>query len=166
MSNANLEKLYDFMSLKGYENERAGQWHEVEIELSLTERIQMLLGSQPDEFLRYLRLNSEAYEIMCAEDVFRSIAWLPKPMAEILDDFRVPRVRTKSIPFTGPLQPLYGPFRPGPKLRRIVPHFVMDNEIVVQPMVDPTPQIFSVRAFDLMQTVIKSITELRTTAQH
>ncbi len=116
-------------------------------EFSLLERLNHLIsGADPyrlAQLKKLLRTQADVYEIVHAGDLFKAVLHLPKPMAEILDDFDIPR----SYPITihnytfGPAPEFVGPRELviEPKLVQLVPGVIPPNKLFVQPLSGPVP---------------------------
>lgn len=111
---------------------------------SLKERLDMLMRARPEELRWYLRKYADLYYVETSQDLLRCVAFLPKPLAEILDELNVPREwrGTEYIEFFGPWQPFVGPPEPPPftpLLRRVIPGEFKGEITGVQPLMDPVP---------------------------
>lgn len=125
--------------IPGYHQEPGERWT-TERELSLLERLRMWYFVQDEMQIKRFFRNSDVYSIMHAEDLFKAVLHLPKPLAVMLDDERVPRTKTvyHFIPLVGPYPLFVGPLKPYPVLRRVVPRTTPASEgFAVQPMSDP-----------------------------
>jgi hypothetical protein len=89
----------------------------------------------PDQLRSLLGRNAVSYQIESQGDLMRFVAFLDKPLAELLDDMKVPRERYafEFIEFHGPLP--YNPHRL--VVRRVTPGLISQPRgFTVQPMVD------------------------------
>lgn len=109
-----------------------GEW--VDVELSLVERFHMFFGYKDAYGLRELMKDADVYHIEHLGDLFKAVLHLPKPLAELLDEAHIPRVRQvwKFEHMFGPPPLFHGPLEPN----GLLPHgTLMDNdkELLVQP---------------------------------
>jgi hypothetical protein len=122
---------------------RLGYEEKVVTERTLQERLRLAWGTNPDEVRHLLQRNGVTYQIDSFGDMMRFVAFLDKPLAELLDEIKVPRERiTRTfIEFHGPL-----PYHPNRCIiRRVVPGLVSQpkgfksqpdtplSELIVQP---------------------------------
>lgn len=89
------------------------------IERTLLDRATLAIDNRNKEFKKLLSRYGTCYQIETVTDVFKYVAWLDKPLAEILDELSIPREKntTTFTEFHGPLE--YNPF--APVVRRVVP---------------------------------------------
>lgn len=145
-------------------NSSAGERWVTEVELSLKERLQMYLASCRKNWeVRWFFRDADVYSIMHAEDLFKAVLHLPKPLAEMLDDERIPR--TKYVhhfnPLFGPMPEFHGPLeesglRPLEASLLPAPKGFLD----VQPMVKHIENLPILSAFPDYIGVLKSLVEL------
>lgn len=112
---------------------KLGHHKQVATERSLQDRLRLAWTTDPDALRNILKNNSVSYQIESFGDVMRFVAFLDKPLAELLDDMRVPRERIdrEFIEFHGPLP--YDPNRLS--IRRVVPGLIEQPKgFAVQPM--------------------------------
>lgn len=103
---------------------------------TLRERIDMANSMSRDKLERHLAWHSDSYTVETLNDIVRCIATMSKPMAEILDDLKIPREKTymKFVELDGPPRPEeLLPFQ----LRRITPGLIKAPVVGVQPMASP-----------------------------
>jgi hypothetical protein len=115
--------------------DKLGYHEKVVTERSLKERMLLAWRTDPDAVRNLLRRNGVSYQIDSCGDFMRFVAFLDKPLAELLDEIRVPRERidNRFIEFEGPLP--YNPNRI--KIRRIVPGLIAQPKgFTVQPMTE------------------------------
>jgi hypothetical protein len=93
---------------------RPGEVWSEKISLSLTERWHMAVGYGWARELQERMVDCDVYTRVHDADFFRFVLTLPKPLAEILDDIRIPRTRTVEhfIPMFGPPPEFHGPLEP------------------------------------------------------
>lgn len=118
--------------LHGYSTRR-------DVEYSLTERLNLALMSRSKQLRNILALNSDSYGIDTPAALMRFVAFLDKPIANLLDEIGIPRTYSKTD-----FHELAGPTRyinPRFSVRRIVPGTIPANELVVQPMVRFTAEL-------------------------
>lgn len=123
---------------------RLGYNERTVVERSLKERMLLAWRTDPDRVRDMLRRNGVSYSIDTCGDFMRFVAFLDKPLAELLDEIQVPRERIVDnfIEFHGPL-----PYHPNRCIiRRVVPGLVSQpkgfkpqpdtpiSELIVQPM--------------------------------
>lgn len=112
-------------------------------EYSLLERINSALTYQRNALRKELGKYSDSYRIETASDLMQFVAFLDKPMAEILDVLKIPRAYNSSefIELHGPTQYV----NPVVQVRKVVPGLVGApkgfNELVVQPMFNHLPNL-------------------------
>jgi hypothetical protein len=104
---------------------------------------------------------------MHAEDLFKAVLHLPKPLAEMLDDEGVPR--TKHVehfrPLFGPMPQFYGPLEPS-GLRPIeagylpYPAGFKARELVVQPSFQHVPNLPLFPSPSQWETTLKDLVKL------
>lgn len=116
-------------------------------EYSLLERLNMLMRARPEELRWYLRTYADLYYVETSQDLLRCVAFLPKPLAEILDELKVPRdtYYSEYIELFGPWLPFVGPPEPPPiipLLRKIIPTEIKAELIGIQPLTELPPLAF------------------------
>lgn len=129
-------------------NSHAGERWVTEEVRSLRERLQMLINARDERDLKRFMRDTDVYSIMHVEDLFKAVLHLPKPLAEMLDDERVPR--TKYVehfrPLFGPMPQFHGPLELS-GLRSLEAGYVdspvgfKNRETVVQPMMRHIPNL-------------------------
>lgn len=87
-------------------------WSEV-ITLSLVERWHTFLGYREHD-ARELMKEFDVYQIVHLDDLFRFVLHLPKPLAQLLDEAKIPRTKTvtRFNPLFGPPPEFHGPLEP------------------------------------------------------
>jgi hypothetical protein len=157
------EEFRKFFSWQaGYDKHAGEHWSEV-IELSLLERVRMFASArlQTDKDVRRFSRDFDVYQITCADDIFKYVLHLPKPLAEILDDENIPRERTvwKSRLLYGPPPEWIGPLYPSHATIPVTPMKIASPEAfqAVQPLVEHIP---SLPIFPDYMKVLKDLTEL------
>lgn len=109
---------------------------------SLHERMVMALDQRADDIRSLLRKYGVSYRIDTPNQIMQFVAFLDKPLADILDELKIPRERIvhSFIEFHGPL-----PYNPNKLLvRKIVPGVIKSEGLGVQPMSLPTSLAFMV----------------------
>jgi hypothetical protein len=111
---------------------------------SLHDRFHLACSYRFDELRRLLKHQSVSYRVETAQDILQFVAFLNKPLAELLDELQVPRERIERefIEFHGPVIP--DPNRP--RIRHIVPGLVSQpKSFAVQPLAEPSKLLHSLR---------------------
>jgi hypothetical protein len=141
------EEIRKFLQWQPGYDKRAGEhWSEV-VELSLLERVRMFASVrlQTDQEVRRFTREFDVYQITCADDIFKYVLHLPKPLAEILDDENIPRTRTvwKSRLLYGPPPEWVGPLWPSHALIPVTPMKIASPEAfqAVQPLMKHVPDL-------------------------
>lgn len=113
--------------------DRLGYNEKVVTERALQDRMRLAWMTDPDAVRSLLRRNGVSYQIDSFGDSMRFVAFLDKPLAELLDEIKVPRERITNtfIEFHGPL-----PYNPNRCIiRRVVPGLVSQPKgFAVQPL--------------------------------
>ncbi len=111
-------------------------YRETEIVIySLHERLKIALDCRQGELRRALQRYAVSYRIDTPQELMQFVAFLDKPLAELLDDLEIPREYEKStfIELVGPTQYI----KKECVVRRVVPGLVSAPkgfDLVVQPM--------------------------------
>jgi hypothetical protein len=103
-------------------------------------RVEAALYSNPGELKYLLWKYGVSYRIESAFDILRYVAFLDKPLAEILDEMRIPREWEgwEFTEFCGPSIEFVGPPEKSPyMLRRVMPGLIKIDDVGVQPMSEP-----------------------------
>lgn len=120
-----------------------GYHEEVRETYSLRERIDIAKQMSRKELENHLAWHSDSYTSETLSDIIQCVAAMSKPMAEILDDLKIPRdkIYYKWIPVHGPAPEFVGPQNEGPShyLRRVVPGLIKATQesLQVQPIFKP-----------------------------
>lgn len=87
--------------------DRLGYRKKITTVRSLRERFQLAISYHPEEVRRLLKRNSVSYRIDTEMELMQFVAFLDKPLAELLDDLQVPRERIEweFVEFHGPVIP-------------------------------------------------------------
>ena len=120
----------------------AGERWTTQVEMSLIERWHKAIGYGYGRDLEYAMRDCDVYEIMHVEDLFKVVLHLPKPLAEILDEIKIPRTKTIGHfrPLVGPMPEFHGPLEPS----GLLPHGTSmgnDKELLVQPSFQHIPNL-------------------------
>lgn len=116
-----------------------GQWlgyHETEtFTYTLHARLKMALDHRQNELRSILRKFAVSYRIDTPQELMQFVAFLDKPLAELLDDIEIPREYEKSkfIELPGPTRYIKGEYF----VRIVVPELVprpAGFDLAVQPM--------------------------------
>jgi hypothetical protein len=140
-----------------------GAWVKRTVEHSLKERIDIASKWPSSSFKKALAENSTGYRIESPTHFMNFVAWLDKPMAQILDDLNIPRtwVDRVFVEQAGPTQ--YDEEVHGIKVRRIVPGLIKCPEgfkdLVVQPMFRFTPSlpIFTMDSWNKVNEIVAEV---------
>ncbi len=118
---------------------------------TLQKRLNMALDSHYAAELQHLLWKyGVSYQIETSFDIIKYVAFLDKPLAEILDELRIPRdwEGTEFIEFVGPSPLFYGPPRRPlvqPVLRKITPGLMKLDALGVQPLTKPVDLLMTLR---------------------
>lgn len=121
--------------------EYPGYRRPIPIVWSLRERLDKTWRARPEELKRMLAKYGDVYTIETPQDLMRCVAWLAKPMEEILDEMEIPRGWEDSefIYFDGP------PRKTGEDtplmLRVVVPRKLNVDKLTIQPMMTHIPAL-------------------------
>jgi hypothetical protein len=124
--------MWDSLSLL-FAPSKLGYDKKIVTERSLQERVRLAWATDPKVLRFLLRKYGVSYQIDSFGDMMKFVAFLDKPLAEVLDEMKVPRERIthEFIEFEGPLP--YDPNRIS--IRRIVPGLIEQPKgFAVQPM--------------------------------
>lgn len=124
-------------------NSNAGEgWYET-VQMSLIERWHYFVGCKHEREVEQFLRDVDVYQIVHLDDLFRFALHLPKPLAEMLDDEKIPRTRQVWCwrPLVGPMPEAIGPLEPNGLLPYGTPSY-KPEELAVQPSfkhIEPLP---------------------------
>lgn len=131
--------MWDSLSLL-FAPSKLGYDKKIVTERTLHERVRLAWATDPKVLRFLLRKYGVLYQIDSFGEMLKFVAFLDKPLAEVLDEMKVPRERIthEFIEFEGPLP--YDPHRV--VIRRVTPGLVSQPKgFVVQPMMEHIPNL-------------------------
>lgn len=112
-------------------------YREVTRVYTLRERIDLATRMNIEQLRTHLAWSSDSYTVETLSDIVQCVVTMSKPLAEILDDLRIPRetIVIEQFYLDGPPERNIH----GIELRRVMPGKVCVDDVAIQPLMDPTP---------------------------